>query len=218
MQLKAPSIDRTRKLARCAGTLLLALGLACASPPPPEPAKQAPPAPPPSAPANAGPSVLSLKAPEAFGIYSLSERKDSGNASDGIAHSYTSTTGEHWTATFYARDDLGADPEQALDAQLEVFRSVLEYQRAQRIFDSYEIIAAGQDLIRGSGGAVIQGRKLGYVYRKGKTAFVSVLFIYAVRDGYVKIRGTIDSETWKLAQPPFPRDFMKALVALNNPV
>ena len=159
-----------------------------------------------------------MTAPDAFGIYSLSDRKDSGNASDGIAYGYSSTTGEHWTTTFYKRDDLGTNTGQALNAQLEGFHQVLEYQRAQGIFDSYEIIAADQDLVRGSGGAVIQGRKLGYVYRKGKTAFVSVLFIYAVRDGYVKIRGTVASETWKQAQPPFPRDFMKALVALNTPV
>ena len=225
MNLESPSIDRIRQVARLAGTLLLALGLACASPAPPEAAKQAPPAakqapvaPPPSAKASAGPSVSALKAPKAFGTYSLAERKDSGNPSDGIACGYASTTGERWSATFYRREDLGADTEQALDAQLDGFHQVLEYQRAQGIFDSYEIIAAGQDLLRGTGGAVIQGRKLGYVYRKGKTAFVSVLFIYAVRDGYVKIRGTVDSETWKQAQPPFPRDFMKALVDQNNPV
>jgi hypothetical protein len=218
MKRKPSSLDRASEFTRLTGALLLALGLACASPPPAAQEEPPAPPPPPSVKASPGPSVLDLKAPDAFGSYSLSDRKDSGNPSDGIACGYASTTGERWTATFYKRDDLGADTEQALNAQLEVFHQVLEYQRAQRIFDSYEIIAADQDLVRGSGGAVIQGRKLGYIYRKGKAAFVSVLFVYAVRDGYVKIRGTVDSETWKQAQPPFPREFMKALVALNNPV
>jgi hypothetical protein len=217
MNRKSLTIDRPGEIVRLTGALLLALGLACASPPS-APPKEALPPPPPSAEASTRPSVLAFKAPEAFGIYSLVDRKDSGNPSDGIAHAYSSTTGERWTTTFYKHDDLGADPEQALDAQLEVFQQVLEYQRAQGIFASYEIIASGQDLIRGSGGAVIHGRKLGFVYRKGKATFISVLFIYAARDGYVKIRGTVESGAWEQAQPAFPREFMKALLALNDPL
>ena len=91
-----------------------------------------------SPPAAPTASVFALKAPEAFGSYKLTDRKDSGRPSDGISHTYTSPTGESWTVTFYKleRANLGQDPDQLLDAQLQVFAQILEYQRLQGAFES----------------------------------------------------------------------------------
>ena len=196
----------------------LPLALACASasePPKPPPAPAATP------PAAAAPtaSVLALKAPEAFGNYELTSRNDSGSASEGISHVYASPTGESWTVTFYKleRDDLGADPDQLLDAQLQVFAQILEYQRLQGVYDAFDVVAAQPDVIR-DGSRVVLGRKLAFVYRKNGATFISVFFLYAVRDGYVKIRGTVDSNTWDRGQVAFPREFMQALIALNTPL
>jgi hypothetical protein len=194
--------------------LALALVLGCASAPPTAPAK--PETPPPSAAAAPGPSVLALKAPEAFGSYKLTSRKDSGRPTDGIAHNYASPTGESWIATFYKleRADLGADPDQLLDAQLQVFAQILEYQRQQGLYDTFDVVAAQPDAIR-DGTNVIRGRKLAFIYRKNGAAFVSVFFLYAIRDGFVKIRGTVDTGTWEGGNVAFPREFMSALIAGN---
>jgi len=197
--------------------LSLSLALACASAPSKPESKPA--TPPPSAAAATGPSVLALKAPEAFGSYKLTSRKDSGRPSDGVAHTYASATGESWTATFYKleRADLGADPDQLLDAQLQVFAQILEYQRQQGLYDAFDVVAAQPDALR-DGTNVIRGRKLAFIYRKNGAAFVSVFFLYAVRDGFVKIRGTVDTGTWEGGNVAFPREFMQALLAQNAAV
>lgn len=194
------------------------LALACASAPSKSTPEAAPAAPPTEANAPAA-AVLALKAPETFGSYKLTDRKDSGRPSDGISHTYASPTGESWTVTFYKleRADLGEDPDQLLDTQLQVFAQILEYQRLQGAFDAFDVVAAQPDAIR-DGTNVIRGRKLAFVYRKNGAAFISVFFLYAVRDGYVKIRGTVDSSTWEGGQVAFPRDFMQALIALNTPL
>lgn len=169
--------------------------------------------------ANARPAVLSLVAPIKFGAYQLTERLDSGNPADGVTHQYASPMGERWTTYFYRPDpeDFFETSDELLDAQLEAFKEVLEYQRAQGVYDAYEIAVEAPDPIRGNG-RTLPGRKLAFVYRKVDATYVSVLFLYVIRGGCVKIRGTVESEVWDRAQPTFPRDFLRALLLQNDPL
>jgi hypothetical protein len=187
--------------------ILIALSLACA------PSQR------PVAEVGASPSILSLVAPNDIGTYRLIDRQDSGSPIDGVAHRYSSPPGEHWTAYFYRpdRDDSSNDPEALLDLQLALFKQALEHERAHGVYDRYQIAVEAPDPIRASGN-VLPGRKLAYVFDKGEARFVSVLFLYAVRDGCVKIRGTVESAAWEKAQPTFPRDFIKALLSQNYPL
>jgi hypothetical protein len=162
---------------------------------------------------------LTLKAPLEFAGYSLFERRDSGIPADGITHRYSAPDGETWTTYFYrpGPDDFSGSPEQSLDAEISAFKQVLAFQRSQGLYDEYEIVAEAPDPLLVDG-VTLPGRKLGFVFRRIDTAYVSVFLVYAIRDGFVKIRGSVVSDVWEREQPVFAEEFLQALLSLNQPL
>jgi len=143
-----------------------------------------------------------LVAPQRVGHYTRGSGKDYGSPEGGVSYDYSSKK-TSLTVYFYARDstlrNLGAT--EALIQETGRFKQVLEIERQRGRWDAYEIAFDGPDSVKVSD-TVLPGRQVAVVIRRGKAAYVSLFYLYAVGNEWIEVRGTVPVPGWQNTDIP----------------
>lgn len=161
-------------------------------------------------------AVLALPAPAQVGRYIRGARRDFGSPELGVSYVYADSADSgavRLNAYFYergpdARDLPAAD---ALAREVAGFREALEVERARGVLDAYTIATGGADTVAvpGSARRAVPGYWLAVPLRRRGQVYVSFYHVYAVGNGFVKVRGTVPEAGWGARGIP---EFARALV------
>jgi hypothetical protein len=136
------------------------------------------------------------------GHYKRGEAKDYGSPEGGVSYDYSSK-GTSLTVYFYARDTamrrLGAT--EALEAETGRFKQVLEIERQRGRWDEYKVAFDDRDSVVAKG-RLLPGRQLGFVIKRGQAMAVSLFYLYAVGNEWIKVRGTVPLSRWQKTDIP----------------
>jgi hypothetical protein len=136
------------------------------------------------------------------GHYKRGEAKDYGSAQGGVSYDYSDKE-TSLTVYFYARDTTlqGLGATEALEAETGRFKQVLEIERQRGRWDEYKVAFDDRDSVVAKG-RVLPGRQLGFVIKKGQAMAVSLFYLYAVGNEWIKVRGTVPVSRWQKTDIP----------------
>jgi len=143
-----------------------------------------------------------LVAPLRVDHYKRGEAKDYGSAQGGVSYDYSDKE-TSLTVYFYARDTTlqGLGATEALEAETGRFKQVLEIERQRGRWDEYKVAFDDRDSVVAKG-RVLPGRQLGFVIKKGQAMAVSLFYLYAVGNEWIKVRGTVPVSRWQKTDIP----------------
>lgn len=168
--------------------------------------------------------VLALPVPERVGRYVRGERTDYGSPAGGVGYVFAAPDDSGRTrvnAFFYEREPEHRDQSaaDALAGDVAAFREVLEIERQRGAVQAYRVAFEAPDTVQlGSTRGAVPGTRVAVAIRRGGRAFLSWLFLYAVGDGFVKVRATLPVEEWKKSDvAQFARGLVQAALANAAP-
>ncbi len=143
-----------------------------------------------------------LVAPLRVGHYKRGEAKDYGSAQGGVSYDYSDKE-TSLTVYFYARDTTmrGLGATEALEAETGRFKQVLEIERQRGRWDEYKVAFDDRDSVVAKG-RLLPGRQLGFVIKRGQAMAVSLFYLYAVGNEWIKVRGTVPVSRWQKTDIP----------------
>lgn len=143
------------------------------------------------------------------------ERTDFGSPTGGVGYVFAAPEDSGRTrvnAFFYEREPerRGQPAAEALASGAGTFRQALEVERQRGMVQAYEVALEEPDSVAlGGARGAVPGRRIAVAMRRGGRAFLSWFFLYAVGDGFVKVRATVPAEAWERSDVT---DFAHALV------
>ena len=143
-----------------------------------------------------------LVAPLRLGHYKRGEARDYGSAQGGVSYDYSDKE-TSLTVYFYARDTTlrGLGATEALEAETARFKQVLEIERQRGRWDEYKIAFDGRDSVQLKG-RLLPGRQLAFAIKRGQVMAVSLFYLYAVGNEWIKVRGTVPVSRWQKTDIP----------------
>ena len=158
----------------------------------------------------------SLRAPEQVGRFTRGELHDFGSAEGGVAYQYSAAEDStRLTIYLYRRsaEERSATPADAIKGQSETFKQALDIERSRGTFEDYGIAFENKTSVETKSGE-LPGYEIVFALRRNGAVFVSMFFIYAVEDAFIKIRGTVPESRWEQTDiPSFARAFVAEAVS-----
>jgi hypothetical protein len=167
--------------------------------------------------AGSGPTSAppGLSAPEQVGRYTRGPLRDYGTSTLGVAYRYSAGDSTLATVYLYRREEgqRAAPADVALREQASAFKQALGVERERGVYEAYEIAFEGPDSVLTSG-RWVPGYQIGYAFRRGGANYVSLFFVYAIGDAFIKIRGTVPESQWEQTDlPSFAREVATRMIA-----
>lgn len=157
--------------------------------------------------ASAAP-VLALALPDSVGPYAQTARRDFGTPTAGIGYTYAASRDSGrvlLNAFVYARDSarVALSSIEAVAHQVMIFKQSLAVERARGTVGQFEIPVEGVDssVVTGTGD-VVPGYRMVIVLRRADQAYVSYFSVFAVGDGFIKIRCSVPVAGWEQRNVP----------------
>jgi len=164
--------------------------------------------------------VLALPVPERVGRYVRGERTDFGSPTGGVGYVFAAPEDSGRTrvnAYVYEREPERRDEPaaEALAGVAATFRQALEVERARGMVQAYQVALEAPDSVAlGGGRAAVPGRRVAVAMRLRGRAFLSWFLLYAVGDGFVKVRATIPAEGFERSDvEAFAHELVRRVVA-----
>ena len=145
--------------------------------------------------------------------YARSAAKDFGSPEGGVAYQYGDSV-TRLTVYLYARDSTwrGRPAREALQQEVQLFKQALEIERTRGAYEAYQIAFDEPDSIPlvTAGSAFAPGRQVAVALRRQRTIYVSLYYVYAIGNAFVKVRGTVPQARWQQTDIPlFAREFAR---------
>ncbi len=153
-------------------------------------------------------TVRALALPDSVGPYAQTARRDFGTPTGGIGYTYAASRDSGrvlLNAFVYARDSARVtwSSTEAVAQQVAVFKQSLMVEQAQGTVERFEIPVEETDSsVVTANGDVVPGYRMVIVLRRAGRAYVSYFSVFAVGDGFVKIRCSVPVDDWERRDVP----------------
>ncbi len=152
--------------------------------------------------------VRALALPDSVGPYAQTARRDFGTPTGGIGYTYAASRDSGrvlLNAFVYARDSarVTLSSAEAVAHQVGVFKQSLTVEQARGAVERFEIPVEGIDSsVVTEHGDVVPGYRMVIVLRRAGEAYVSYFSVFAIGDGFIKIRCSVPIDGWERRNVP----------------